>query len=103
LSKKKPPRVFDEIKAGLEDAISIARGEAAPATYRAHVPESVDVKAIRRSLNLSQEDFAARFGFAVAAVREWEQGRRQPERPARILLKVIDREPEAVTRALARA
>ena len=65
-----------------------------------HVPERVDVRATRKALGLSQEAFAARFGFTVHAVREWEQGRRQPERSARVLLKVIQKEPEAVRRAL---
>jgi putative transcriptional regulator len=94
---------FDKIKAGLENAVSIARDEADPATYRVHVPASVNVKATRRALGLSQEAFALRFGFTVASVREWEQGRRQPERAARVLLKVIEKEPEAVRRALTAA
>jgi putative transcriptional regulator len=99
-TKARRSSVFEEIKAGLEQAISIARGEADPSTYRVHVPEVVDVKTTRRALGLSQEAFAQRFGFTVAAVREWEQGRRQPERAARILLKIIAKEPEAVSRAL---
>lgn len=65
-----------------------------------HVPDEVDVRAIRASLNLTREEFAARFGFAKTAVKDWEQGRRQPERSARILLKVIETEPKAVERAL---
>ena len=52
-------------------------------------------------LGLSQEAFARKYGFALSAVRDWEQGRRRPERSARILLKIVEREPEAVTRALA--
>lgn len=69
------------------------------------VPDAVDVLAIRRAQRsgyhqLSQEAFAKRFGFTGAAVREWEQGRRKPGRTARVLLTLIDREPEAVARAL---
>jgi putative transcriptional regulator len=93
-------RAFDTIAAGLKDAIAIAEGKADPATYRVHVPEVVDVREIRRGLHLSQESFALRFGFTAAAVRDWEQGRRQPDRAARVLLMVIKREPEAVARAL---
>lgn len=63
-------------------------------------PDSVDVRAIREKLGLSQTDFAARFGFTPSSVRQWEQGRRQPQGPARILLTVIAREPRAVARAL---
>jgi putative transcriptional regulator len=66
-----------------------------------HVPQKIDVKKIRTRLALSQEAFAGRYGFAVSAVRDWEQGRRKPERSARILLKIVEKEPEAVTRALA--
>ena len=63
-------------------------------------PEHVDVRAIRAKLKLSQSEFAARFGFTRAAVRQWEQGRRYPHGPARVLLTIIDREPNAVRRAL---
>jgi putative transcriptional regulator len=66
-------------------------------------PEKVDVRAIRERLRLSQSAFAARFGFTTAAVRQWEQGRRQPHGPARVLLTIIDREPNAVRRALEQA
>src|SRR6266851_5743677 len=82
---------------------AIARGEADPATYRVHVPAEIDVRKIRRQLNLSQDEFAARFGLSAATVREWEQNRRTPEGAARVLLTVIEKEPEAVTRALAAA
>jgi putative transcriptional regulator len=68
-----------------------------------HVPETVDVRSIRVRTGLSQARFAARYGFTVYAVRDWEQGRRQPERAARLFLKVLDREPAAVERALAAA
>jgi putative transcriptional regulator len=67
-----------------------------------HVPENVDVKKIRTRLGLSQETLAATYGFAVSAVRDWEQGRRRPERSARILLEIVEKGPEAVSRALAR-
>jgi putative transcriptional regulator len=92
---------YDKIKAGLEDAIAISRGEVDPATYRVHVPDEVDVKAIRRKLGMSQAQFAASFGFGLDAVQNWEQGRRRPDGAARAFLKVIEREPEAVRRALA--
>jgi putative transcriptional regulator len=92
---------FDKIKAGLEEAIAIARGEADSSTYHVHVPAEVDVKAIRRRLGMTQAQFAASFGFRLDAVQNWEQGRRRPEGAARAFLKVIEREPEAVRRALA--
>lgn len=66
-----------------------------------HVPESVDVKKIRIRLGLSQQAFAATYGFALSAVRDWEQGYRRLERSGRILLKIVQNDPKAVTRALA--
>ena len=71
------------------------------ATLRVHVPDQIDVRAIRRKLGMSQRQFAASFGFGLDAVQNWEQGRRRPEGAARAFLKVIEREPDAVRRALA--
>jgi putative transcriptional regulator len=82
---------------------TIARGEADPKTYRVHVPAKIDVRKIRRQLKLSQAAFAAKFGIPAATIRDWEQNRRQPEGAARVLMKVIKEEPEAVSRALAHA
>lgn len=94
---------FDKIKAGLEDAKAYLDGSANKRHFRIHVPARVNVKKIRTGLGLSQETFAQTYGFALSAVRDWEQGRCQPERSARILLKVVKKEPEAVTRALAKS
>ncbi len=65
-------------------------------------PLGEDVRAIRHRLGLSQEQFAARFGFSVETIRNYEQGHRRPTGPARVLLRIIATEPDAVTRALAR-
>jgi putative transcriptional regulator len=94
-------RAFDKIKAGLDSAKDYLDGTADRRKYRVHVPDTVDVRKIRARLGLSQEAFAEAYGFAVSAVRDWEQGRRTPERSARILLKIVEKEPDAVTRALA--
>lgn len=61
---------------------------------------AVDVRKVREKLNLSQNEFAARFGFSPACIRNWEQGRNRPAGAARILLVVIDRNPRAVEEAL---
>ncbi|MDQ2859561.1 MAG: helix-turn-helix domain-containing protein [Pseudomonadota bacterium] len=76
--------------------------ELAQARRVAPGPASGDVKAIRGRLGLSQEQFAARFGFSVETIRNYEQGHRRPAGPARVLLRVIASEPDAVTRALSR-
>ncbi len=65
-----------------------------------HPPDHVNVFAIRKKLHMSQERFARRYGFSVWSVRNWEQGRRRPEGPARVLLRVIEADPEAVDKAL---
>ena len=90
------------IKAAVEGR-AIARGEADPTTYRVHVPTDVNVRKIRKSLKLSQTQFAARFGLPASTIRDWEQHRRKPEGAARVLLQVIKTDPEAVSRALQRA
>lgn len=92
---------FDKIKAGLSDAKAYLDGTSNKRRYRVHVPDKIDVKKIRTRLGLSQQAFAATYGFALSAVRDWEQGRRRPERSARILLKIVQTDPDAVTRALA--
>jgi putative transcriptional regulator len=94
---------FAAVLSGLAEAADFMRGRGNAAAFRVHVPGDVDVRAIRRRLGLSQPRFAARFGFSVGAVRDWEQGRKRPEASARVLLTVIDREPESVLRALADA
>jgi putative transcriptional regulator len=92
----------NSILAGLQDALAYAQGETTRGQpHTVHVPATVDVKAIRTRLGLTQAAFAQRYGFELSSIRNWEQGRRQPEGPARILLLVIDKEPEAVHWALA--
>jgi putative transcriptional regulator len=58
------------------------------------------VKVIRRALQLSQEEFAARFHIPLGTLRDWEQGRKEPDAAARAYLKVIGRDPKAVAKAL---
>jgi putative transcriptional regulator len=60
-----------------------------------------DVRVLRERLGLSQEAFADRFHLSLRTLQEWEQQRRVPEGPARVLLLVIERDPQAVERALA--
>ncbi len=94
--------VADSIRRGLEDALAYARGDKSRGRATVvRVPKQVDVKAVRKRLGLSQAAFAARFGVSIGTLRDWEQKRRRPEGPARVLLTVIDREPKAVERALA--
>ena len=82
-----------------KQALAYARGEASGG-FIAHVPEEIDVKSIRLAMGLTQSEFSYRFGFDIRTVQDWEQKRCMPDRSARILLRVISREPEAVQRAL---
>lgn len=89
---------FNSIKQGLDEAIDHARG--GPTKARVYRPEPVDVAALRERLGMTQEEFAARFGVRVATLRHWERGDRCPRGPALVLLNLIEREPQAVMRAL---
>jgi len=64
-------------------------------------PRIPNVRLLRRQLGLSQAQFASKFGFSLRTLQEWEQGRAVPDRPARILLRVIEKSPKTVERAVA--
>ena len=87
-------RGFEKITKGLREALSIARGDATPA--RLHIPPEIDVRYIRSKLRLSQDDFAAAFGFTLNQITAWEQGRSRPLGGVRAYLMLIDREPGTV-------
>jgi len=93
-------KVAESIRRGLEEALAYAAGTADASRYGVHIPADIDVKAIRAKLDMTQEEFAGRFGFSVNTLRHWEQGRRVPEGPTRAYLLVIDRNPKAVQKAL---
>jgi len=99
---------FGEVDARLEGSLSkdqVARIELDQGIALVHFRTfaDVDVAKIRRSMGLTREAFAMRFGLQLGTVRDWEQRKRKPDGAARVLLTVIAREPEAVTRALAAA
>jgi putative transcriptional regulator len=85
-----------------KEARAIARGEADASTYKVFVPPRIDVKAIRARRGLTQKEFAARYCLNVASLRDWEQGRFSPDPAVRAYLTIIDRDPEAVEKALAK-
>ncbi|HRE61828.1 MAG TPA: helix-turn-helix domain-containing protein [Micropepsaceae bacterium] len=93
-------KIAASIKRGLRQAVAYADGTADARAYRVHVPARINVKAIRQRLDMTQEEFAGRFGFSVNTLRHWERGSRQPEGPARAYLLVIERAPKAVQKAL---
>ena len=87
-------KAFDKIAEGLGEVLAIARGEAKPAKLR--IPVEIDVRSIRAKLALSQDDFAALFGFTVNQIKDWEQGRSRPLGGVRAYLMIIDRDPKRV-------
>lgn len=91
-------KAFESIKQGLQEAIEHAEGK--DIGVRVHRPKHVDVKAVRAKVGMTQEQFAARFGFSTATLRHWERGDRTPRGPALVLLNVIERNPNAVIEAL---
>jgi len=89
---------FEQMMNGLNDVEAFLAGE--QEGFKAHVPQEVDVKAIRNRLGMTQARFSDTFGFSLDAIKHWEGGRRIPEAPARTLLTVIDKNPAAVLTAL---
>ncbi|MGE3145096.1 MAG: helix-turn-helix domain-containing protein [Pseudorhodoplanes sp.] len=91
----------NRILQGAREALAYVEGTAILKNYAVHVPSDVDVAKLRKALSMSQSEFSQRFGFNPASVRDWEQGRAKPTGPIRAYLKVIEKDPQAVQRALA--
>jgi putative transcriptional regulator len=100
---RKRRTVGERVIEGLEQAIAWTRGENDSVRVTlVHVPE-VDVREVRTRMGLSQAQFATKFGFPPATLRNWEQGRARPDAPTRVLLAVIAKHPEAVEDVLRKA
>lgn len=90
--------MFEDLMTGLNEADDFLAGK--NTGYKVSVPTEVDVKAIRKRLNMTQSRFSDTFGFSLDAVKHWEGGRRTPESSARAFLTVIAKNPDAVIAAL---
>jgi putative transcriptional regulator len=90
---------FQGIMAGLEDAIAYAKGDA---SRTRNIP-GTNVKAVREKTHKTQIQFSKAYHIPVGTLRDWEQGRRIPDAPARTLLSPIYRNPEVVEKLLAAA
>jgi putative transcriptional regulator len=101
-TRKTKPRLADDIRASLEEALKYARGEKADVVVHRVVPSQTDAREARHNLGLSQSEFASFIGTGVGTVRKWELGTRRPSGAARALIDVIKAEPKAVRRALAK-
>ncbi len=94
-------RAFEGIMQGLQEALAYSRGDKAAATRVVQVAvKPADIKTARKRTGMSREAFARAFGLSPATLRKWENGERQPTGPARILLTIISREPDAALRAI---
>jgi putative transcriptional regulator len=98
---RKKNHLYEGIKAGLEEALAFARGEADMSKIRVHLPKDIDVKAIRRATGMTQQEFALHYGFNLARLRDLEQKRTSPDSVVRAYLTVIKKNPQAVRDALA--
>lgn len=86
--------LFSDLLESVREGGGILKGSAAPSrAFEVEVPE---VKEIRESYDLSQAEFAALLGISVDTLQNWEQGRRTPAGPAKVLLQVVAKHPEAV-------
>jgi putative transcriptional regulator len=97
-------RRADAMSEGDVHAAALADPDAQPLTPErlARMKQTPQVKVIRRALGLSQEEFAARFRIPLGTLRDWEQGRKDPDAAARAYLVVIGQNPSAVSEALRR-
>jgi putative transcriptional regulator len=86
--------VFEELAASVREGGAILRGQAKPA--RSFEVDGSDIKRMRARYQLSQGEFAALLGISIGTLRNWEQGRRAPDGPARVLLQVVAKHPDAV-------
>ena len=106
LNPKKPPKtnwhVFDAMSEEARHQAVVSDPNCPPATEAqlARARRVPTVRALRKKLKLTQEEFAARFHLPLGTVRDWEQGAHLPDRAAQVLLTVIAKDPDAVARAL---
>ena len=89
---------FNSIKQGINEAIEFSDGKCPQAVVHQFSP--IDVKNVRSKMGMTQTEFASAFGISVSTLRHWERGDRVPHGPALVLLNVVDKEPQAVLKAL---
>ena len=87
---------------GAHEALQYARNRKGDG-YGWLPPTGEKITALRERLGLTQSEFAAKFGLDLGTLRNWEQNRRKPERPAALLLSIINEEPDTIERLLSKA
>jgi putative transcriptional regulator len=91
--------MFNELLESVKQAGEIRSGKSKPSGYT--VIEDPDVSAIREKYNMTQQEFSSLLGISVGTLRNWEQGRRKPQGPAKVLLKIAEKRPKAILESLA--
>jgi len=91
-------RLFKELTESIKEAGRIRRGETKPS--RVFTYDAIDIRKLRESVDVSQSQFARMIGVSKGTLQNWEQGRRRPRGPAQALLRVFEKDPKAVVRAL---
>ncbi|HJD56172.1 MAG TPA: helix-turn-helix domain-containing protein [Rickettsia endosymbiont of Pyrocoelia pectoralis] len=99
MNNKKPNKAEKSILIGMQEAVLYAKGKLKANKHDIILP-NIDVYEARDKLKLTQQQFATTFGVSVATLRNWEQGRRVPTGAAKLLLKIIEKEPNIVKRVL---
>jgi putative transcriptional regulator len=90
--------LFDDLLESIKEGGAILKGK--KKSGREFHFNPIDIKSLRKRYGLSQEKFAQLLGISIGTLRNWEQGRRKPEGPARVLLKVASKHPDAVLDAV---
>lgn len=93
-------KLGDELVRSMAQALAHARGKRTAARVHRFAIGPEGIQRARKTLGLSQDEFANAFGVSASTLRKWEQGQRVPTGAAKTLLKIIEREPTAVIRAL---
>jgi len=96
-------KLGDELVRSMAQALAHAQGKRTGARVHKFAIGPEEIQKARKSLGLSQDEFASAFGVSASTLRKWEQGQRAPTGAAKTLLKIIEREPKAVIRALSAA
>jgi putative transcriptional regulator len=91
-------RLFAELTESIKEAGRIRRGKAKPS--RVFTYDATDIRKLRESVHVSQAEFALMIGVSKGTLQNWEQGRRRPRGPAKALLRVFEKDPKTVVRAL---
>ena len=91
-------QLLKDLSKSIKEAGRIRRGETKPS--RIFKYDAVDIRKLRESVDVSQAQFARMIGVSKGTIQNWEQGRRHPRGPAKALLRVFEKDPKAVVRAL---